>query len=108
MKNLLTFASGYLVKLWNFYTHLSLETVLSALKLTQICCINMNIFFFLKTGNLITNLAPTLLHIPSLKYCPHNLTKYEAKQNSKIPIFELFSEFGEIWRYKYPNIPSLS
>ena len=58
----------------------------------------MNIFF-LKTGNLITNLAPTLLHMASLKYCPPNLTKYEGKQNLKIPIFQLFSELGEIWKY---------
>ena len=36
--------------------------------------------------------------IPSLKACPHNLTKYESKQNWKIPIFQLFSELGKIWR----------
>ena len=45
IKNLLTFASGYPVKFCNFYPHLSLETVFPALKLTQICCINMNISF---------------------------------------------------------------
>ena len=44
IKNLLTFASGYLVKFCNFYPHLSLETVFPALKLTQICCINMKKF----------------------------------------------------------------
>ena len=49
-KNLLTFASGYLVKLCKLNPQLSLETVFPVLKLTQICCINMNIFF-LKTGN---------------------------------------------------------
>ena len=64
----------------------------------------------MKTGSLITNLAPTLLQIPSLIYCPHNLTKYEGKHNSKIPIFLLFSEMGRNLEaeltYKNLNIPS--
>ena len=33
------------------------------------------------------------LHITGFVDCPHNLTKYETKQNSKIPIFQLFSEY---------------
>ena len=38
-------------KFCNFYSHLWLQTVFSALKLTQNCYINMNIsFFFLKTA----------------------------------------------------------
>ena len=45
IKNLLTFESGYLVKFYNFYPQWSLETVFPALKLMQICCINMNISF---------------------------------------------------------------
>ena len=69
----------------------------------------MNIFF-LKTGHLITNLAPTLLHIPSLKYCPYNLTTYERKQNSKIPIlgylpklkWDLGLAFGAHFRFDFP------
>ena len=36
--------------------------------------------------------SPSPTHIPNLKDCPHNLTKYESKQNSKNPIFQLFSE----------------
>ena len=36
------------------------------------------------------------LQILSYTYCPHNLTKYESKRNSKIPIFQLISEMGEI------------
>ena len=51
IKSLLTSALVYLVKFCNFYPHLSLETVFPAFKLTQICCINMNISF-LETVNL--------------------------------------------------------
>ena len=45
IKNLLKFVSVYLVKFCNFYPHLSLKTVFPALKLTYLCCINMNISF---------------------------------------------------------------
>ena len=41
-----------------FYSHLSLKKVFSALKLIQNYFINVNIFFFLKTGNLILNWIP--------------------------------------------------
>ena len=34
-----------LSEILQFFTHLSLETVFQALTLTQICCVNMNIFF---------------------------------------------------------------
>ena len=98
IKNLLTFESGYLVKFCNFYPHLSLETVFPALKLTQICCINMNIFF-LENWQFNHKLAPPLLNLPSLKDCPHSLAKYESKQNSKLSIFQLISEVGEIRKY---------
>ena len=56
----------------------------------------MNIYFF-ENWQFILKLAP-LSFIPSLKDCPHNLTKYETKRNSKVPIFKLFSELGEIWK----------
>ena len=99
IRNLLRFASGYLVSICNFYPHLSLRTLFPALKLTQLCFINLNIFFFLENWQFNHKLAPLPLHIPSLKDCPHNLTKYESKQNSEIPVFQLFSEFGDIWKY---------
>ena len=61
IKNFLTFASEYLVKFCNFYPHLSLETVFPALKLTQICCTNMNISFFESWKFLNHKLAPPFL-----------------------------------------------
>ena len=67
IKNLLTFASGSLVKVCNFYLHLSLETVFPTLKLTQIGCINMKLPF-LENSQFNHKLAP-LLHISSSKYC---------------------------------------
>ena len=60
IKNLLTYASGYLKKFCNFYAHLNLETVFPALKLTQICCININISF-LENWQFNHKLAPPLL-----------------------------------------------
>ena len=42
---MVTFASGYLVEFFIFFHHLTLETLFQALKLTQMCCINMNISF---------------------------------------------------------------
>ena len=79
IQNLLTFASGYLVKFCNFYSQLRLETVFPVLKPTQICCININISFP-KNCNLFTNWLPSFTQIPSLKEYPHNLTKYGSKQ----------------------------
>ena len=61
IKNLLIFASVYLVKLYNFYADLSLETEFPALKLTQICCINMKISFLENWQFLNLKLAPPLL-----------------------------------------------
>ena len=62
IKNLLTIASGYLVKFYNFYPRLSLKTEFPALKVAQICCIyaNMNISF-LQNWKFDSNLAPPLL-----------------------------------------------
>ena len=60
IKNLLTFASGNLMKFYNFYLQLGLETVLPALKQTQICCINMNISF-LQNWQFTQKLTPPLL-----------------------------------------------
>ena len=68
-KNFLTFAWGYLVKYCNFYPRLSLETVFPALKLTQICYINMNISF-LKNWKFNHKLSPPLLHTPPLSSTP--------------------------------------
>ena len=42
-------------------------------------------------------LSPTLT--PCLKDYPHHLTKYKTKRTSQIPLFRLFSELGEIWKY---------
>ena len=42
-------------------------------------------------------LSPT--NTPCLKDCPHNLTKYEFKETSKITISQLFSQLGTIWKY---------
>ena len=79
IQNLLTFASGYLVKFCNFYSQLRLETVFPVLKPTQICCININISFT-KNCNLFTNWLPSFTQIPSFKDYHHNLTKYGSKQ----------------------------
>ena len=42
-------------------------------------------------------MAPLTPHVIVLKDHPHHLTKYEGK-GTKILIFELFSEFGKIWK----------
>ena len=58
-------------------------------------------------------------HIPCIENNPLNLTKYESKGTSKIPIFQLLSELGTTWKrslslkskysliFKYPNFQSL-
>ena len=104
-----TFGSGYLVKFCNFYPHLSLETAFSAFELTQICCININIYF-LESWHFG---FPSIMHIPSLKDCLHNLAKYESKQNLKILISQLKwgdrnLEVQSKLTFKNPNIPFLS
>ena len=42
-----------------------------------------------KLGKIPSTYSDTnlFLNIPNLKNCPQNLTKYETKQNLKIPIF---------------------
>ena len=60
IKNLITFASGCLVKFCIFNPQLSLEKVFPALKLTQICCINM-IISFLENWEFNHKLTPPLL-----------------------------------------------
>ena len=62
IKNLLTFTSGYLVKFHIFYLHLNLEAVFTALKLTQVCCRNINICF-LENWEFNHKLTPPLLLI---------------------------------------------
>ena len=53
----------------------------------------MNISFFYW----VPPFSPT--NILYLKDFPHNLTKYEIKGTSKIPISLLFSELGKIQKY---------
>ena len=65
-----------------FYLHLSLETVFPALKLIQYELLH----------NEYRLLYPP--HIPCLNDNPYNLTKYESKGTSNIPISQLFSELG--------------
>ena len=59
---MLTFSSEYLVKFCNFYPNLSLETVFPALKLTQICCINIYDIAFPENWQFNHKLAPPFLH----------------------------------------------
>ena len=93
IRNLLISTSGYLVKFFSFFPHLCLETVFP-LKLTQICYKNMNIFF-LENWQFSNRLTLCLLHT-HLKCYPHNLTKYENKQDSEIPNFQLINESRKI------------
>ena len=97
-KNLLTFASGCLVKFCSFYTRLSLETVFPALKQAQICYIDMNAFF-LENWQFKHKLAPPLLHT----YQAWN-TVLTIGKNMKVSGIQKFqfsnsSELREIWKY---------
>ena len=59
----------------------------------------INIFLFLENWQFYHQLGPPLSSksILCLKdYC-HNLTKYEIKGDSKIPICQLFSELVKVW-----------
>ena len=82
IKNFLTLASRYLQQFCNFYPQLSLQTIFSALKLTKICCININISFLEFNHKLV---PPLLLTYQTWKYS-HDLTRYE----SGIQTFQLF------------------
>ena len=63
-------------------------------------------FFFLKTGNLIINWVtawpspwlPSLLYKHTVPEKLSSLTKYELNGTSKIPVSQLFSELGKIWK----------
>ena len=61
MKNFLTVVEGYQGKFGNFYSHLSLETVFPALKLTLISYLNMKISF-LENWKFNRRLASPLLN----------------------------------------------
>ena len=62
MKNFLTVVAGYQGKFGNFYSHLSLETVLPALKLTLISYLNMKTISFLENWQFNRRLASPLLN----------------------------------------------
>ena len=94
IRSLLISTSGYLVKFFSFYPHLCLETVFP-LKLTQICYKNMSIFF-LENWQFNQRLTLSPRNTPSLECYPHNLTKYENKQDSEIPNLQLISESRKI------------
>ena len=86
IKNLLTFASVYLVKFCNFYPHLSLETISPIIKLTQICCIKMHISFLENWQFLNHKLAlPLLLIYEAWK---SNLTIWQNMRVSRIQKFQ--------------------
>ena len=86
IKNLLTFASVYPVKFCNFYPHLSLETMFPAVKLTQICCINMDISFLENWQSLNHKLAPPL--ILTYQAWKSNLTIWQNMKVSGIQKFQ--------------------
>ena len=86
IKNLLTYASVYLVKFCNFYPHLSLETVFPKLKLTQICCTNMNVYFLENWKFLKHKLAPPLLLI--YQAWKSNLKFWQNMKVSRIQKFQ--------------------
>ena len=95
IKNLLIFASVYLVKLYNFYADLSLETEFPALKLTQICCINMKISFLENWQSLNLKLAPPLLL--TYQAWKSNLTIWQNMKVSGIQKFQ-FSSSTVSWQ----------
>ena len=86
----------------NFQSHLSLEKVFPALKLTQSCCINMNICL-LENCKFHHKLLPALLHIPgqTIKLVDKN---YNLSWYAKILIFFLFHELQKIEKSNQSNI----
>ena len=88
IKNLLTFAPGYLLKFCIFYPKLSLETVFPALKLTQICCITNNISF-LQNWQFNHKLASPLLLTYQL--WKSILTIWQNMTVSRIQKFQFFN-----------------
>ena len=77
------------MKFFNFYPHISLETVFPALKLAQICCINMNISFLENWQFLNHKLAPPLLLI--YQAWNSNLTIWQNMKVSRTQKFQLFN-----------------
>ena len=78
-----------------FCFHLSLETVFPAQK----SCINMNISFSWNWQfNHILDPPLSFTNILCLKDYPHNLTKYEIKGTSKIPISQFYSKLRKLWK----------
>ena len=86
----------------NFQSHLSLEKVFSALKLTQTCCINMNICL-LENCKFHHKLFPALPHIPekTIQLFDKN---YNLSWYAKILIFFLFHELQKIEKSNQSNI----
>ena len=81
-------------KTCNFYPHLRLQ-VFPALNLPQNCYI-------------MTLGCPYPAHIPCLKDNPYNLTKCKGKMSKgKIPISQLSSELGKSWKYSKISIFNL-
>ena len=102
-----------------FYSYLSLETVSPALKLTQNCYINVNIFF-LKTSNLFLNWVPSLFSYNHLipdrlsleSILPNSLVNGEQIESTtwayvkkKKKNLSFFSWFGKNWEVP-PEQPS--
>ena len=80
----------------NFYTYLSLKTVLSALKLLKLLFNECRLPLSFSS------------HIPCLKDNLHNLKKYESKGTSKISISQMVSELEINWKCNlswYSKIP---
>ena len=65
-----------------FSPRLSLETVVSALKLTKNCYVNMSISFFLKNSNLTINWVPALFH-------KHTVLERQSSKSNKMKSMEL-------------------
>ena len=82
-------------KTCNFYPHLRLQKVFPALNLPQNCYI-------------MTLGCPYPAYIPCLKDNPYNLTKCKGKiSKGKIPISQLSSELGKSWKYSKISIFNL-
>ena len=99
-------------KFCNFYPHLSLETVFPALKLAQnFCMLYKHEYFFswklAISSNLSHKSAPSLLHTyhawKTIFTIWQNIGKrskvIQSEGNSKILIFQQFSELWGIWKY---------
>lgn len=105
------------------YSHLSLQAVFPALKVTQNCYVNIKIslswnkFFFFFFFYYELDLSPT--DIQCLEDYPSNQTKYyrkyENKGTTKIPISQLYGKLAKLLKYRLnlaifmkPNFSSFS